>query len=61
MQLKRAKLILSGKPISIWFRHPNAFGVSLQDVAAKWLEDGQKFAKVVQETGIADLIKSQKK
>jgi tripartite-type tricarboxylate transporter receptor subunit TctC len=29
--------------------------------AAKWLDESQKFAKVVQETGIADLIKSQKK
>jgi tripartite-type tricarboxylate transporter receptor subunit TctC len=32
-----------------------------QASAAKWLEEGQKFAKVVQETGIADRIKSQKK
>ena len=32
-----------------------------QATAAKWLEEGQKFAKVVQETGIVDLIKSQKK
>ncbi|KYZ75614.1 ABC transporter substrate-binding protein [Anaerosporomusa subterranea] len=32
-----------------------------QAAAAKWLEEGQKFAKVVQETGIADLIKAQKK
>ncbi|MDF2500056.1 MAG: hypothetical protein K0Q77_770 [Anaerosporomusa subterranea] len=32
-----------------------------QASAAKWLEEGQKFAKVVQETGIVDLIKSQKK
>ncbi|MDU4961652.1 MAG: tripartite tricarboxylate transporter substrate binding protein [Sporomusaceae bacterium] len=29
--------------------------------AAKWLEENEKFAKVVQETGIADLIKAQKK
>jgi tripartite-type tricarboxylate transporter receptor subunit TctC len=32
-----------------------------QASSAKWLEEGQKFTKVVQETGIADLIKSQKK
>jgi tripartite-type tricarboxylate transporter receptor subunit TctC len=32
-----------------------------QAAAARWLEEGQKFAKVVKETGIADLIKSQKK
>jgi tripartite-type tricarboxylate transporter receptor subunit TctC len=32
-----------------------------QAAAAKWLEEGEKFAKVVQETGIADLIKAQKK
>lgn len=32
-----------------------------QATAKKWLEEEQKFAKVVQETGIADLIKAQKK
>ncbi len=39
MLLKRAKIILSGKPMSIWFRHPNVYGVSLIDVAAKWIEE----------------------
>ncbi|MDU4961005.1 MAG: tripartite tricarboxylate transporter substrate binding protein [Sporomusaceae bacterium] len=32
-----------------------------QATAVKWLEEGDKFAKVIQETGIADLIKTQKK
>jgi tripartite-type tricarboxylate transporter receptor subunit TctC len=32
-----------------------------QASAAKWLEEGERFAKIVQETGIADLIKAQKK
>lgn len=29
--------------------------------AAKWVKEGQKFSKIVQETGIVNLIKSQKK
>ncbi|MDF2500055.1 MAG: hypothetical protein K0Q77_769 [Anaerosporomusa subterranea] len=32
-----------------------------QATAEKWMEEGQKFTKVVQETGIADIIKAQKK
>jgi tripartite-type tricarboxylate transporter receptor subunit TctC len=32
-----------------------------QATASKWLEESQKFTKVVKETGIADLIKAQKK
>ncbi|MDU4961006.1 MAG: tripartite tricarboxylate transporter substrate binding protein [Sporomusaceae bacterium] len=32
-----------------------------QDSTAKWLEEGERFARAVQETGIAELIKNQKK
>ena len=41
-RFKRVELNLSGNVIALWYKTPNAFGININDVAEKWIEDTEK-------------------